>query len=501
MIRKYVAPPTIARFMLSNAKTRFLMGPYGSGKSVGCAVELMRRAYAHPPNSMGVRTSQFLIVRNTYRMLKDTTLKTWLQWFPDGEPGRLLKSDMVYEVKHPLEDGTSIEAFFLFRPFDSPDDQKNALSLELTGAWVNEFREIQLAHVVNITGRCGRYANSRSPDAWTGLVADSNHPNVGSDYYRMFEENELPPDLANDVTGRPIMEVFRQPGGLSPHAENIENLPAGYYMDMVRLAALEGKDDQWVNVHVHSMYGRINDGQPVYRGFWNERIHVSQTPLQPDPRRVIGVGYDPGIGHAAAVIGQMDKDTRWRIFGEVVLKNSLPVDMVREVMRLIREDFGIERPQMMWFCDPYAGHRGTATKDTPLAVLRSKGIRAVLSVKDIEPRIRAVRSALSGLRNGEPRLLLDPRCRLLIEGMNGGYRFRKMQTREEKYTPEPDKDSVYSHPHDALQYLLAPFELAHERDGRRRWPEYADQPDWVDMVAGDRRKGPADFNPHTIFRR
>ena len=42
----YTAPPTIARFMASGALYRGLMGPVGSGKSSGCCLELMARAFA-----------------------------------------------------------------------------------------------------------------------------------------------------------------------------------------------------------------------------------------------------------------------------------------------------------------------------------------------------------------------------------------------------------------------------------------------------------------------
>ncbi len=42
----YTPPPTGKRFMQSNAKMRVLMGPVGSGKSVTCSFEIIRRASA-----------------------------------------------------------------------------------------------------------------------------------------------------------------------------------------------------------------------------------------------------------------------------------------------------------------------------------------------------------------------------------------------------------------------------------------------------------------------
>ena len=40
----YKAPPTVAKFMRSDAFFRAIVGPVGSGKSVGCVVEVGRQA-------------------------------------------------------------------------------------------------------------------------------------------------------------------------------------------------------------------------------------------------------------------------------------------------------------------------------------------------------------------------------------------------------------------------------------------------------------------------
>ncbi|PHV09769.1 hypothetical protein, partial [Chitinimonas sp. BJB300] len=65
----------------------------------------------------------------------------------------------------------------------------------------------------------------------------------------------------------------------------------------------------------------------------------------------------------------------------------------------------------------------------------------------------AVESFLVRMVDGEPALLLDPSCKTLRKGFNGGYQLRKMQVAgEERYTEKPDKNR-FSHPHDALQYV------------------------------------------------
>ena len=54
---------------------------------------------------------------------------------------------------------------------------------------------------------------------------------------------------------------------------------------------------------------------------------------------------------------------------------------------------------------------------------------------------------------GKSGLLIDPRCKELIKGFEGGYGYRRMQVSGERYDDKPDKNR-FSHIHDALQYLM-----------------------------------------------
>jgi hypothetical protein len=61
---------------------------------------------------------------------------------------------------------------------------------------------------------------------------------------------------------------------------------------------------------------------------------------------------------------------------------------------------------------------------------------------------------LSRLIDGEPGLIVHPRCRILRKAMAGGYHYRRVQvTGEERYRDQPDKNS-YSHVAEAGQYML-----------------------------------------------
>jgi hypothetical protein len=51
----YTPPPTGKLFMECGSKMRVLMGPVGSGKSVTCSFEIVRRASMQKPDASGRR--------------------------------------------------------------------------------------------------------------------------------------------------------------------------------------------------------------------------------------------------------------------------------------------------------------------------------------------------------------------------------------------------------------------------------------------------------------
>ena len=76
--------PVVAKFLKSNSFVRGIMGPVGSGKSYACCAEIFRRAVMQKPSPRdGIRYSRFVIVRNSYPMLRTTTLKTWMELLPE----------------------------------------------------------------------------------------------------------------------------------------------------------------------------------------------------------------------------------------------------------------------------------------------------------------------------------------------------------------------------------------------------------------------------------
>ncbi len=442
---RYCPPHTVALFMESRALYRGLMGPVGSGKSSACSVELMAKALAQAPDAGGLRRSRFAIVRNTYRELKDTTLKTWLSWFPEEEAGPFAHSEMAHRLNLGLEDGTRLVCEVLFRALDRPQDVKKLLSLELTGAWVNEARELPLALVEALGDRVERFPAAREGGcSWAGVILDTNPPDTDHWWHRLAEE-ERPQGW----------DFFRQPGGLvevrgsfrpNPKAENLENLPRDFY-----LRRMAGKSARHVRVYYCGRYGFVQEGMPVYPEF-DEARHVAASVLDPVDGLPLYVGLDFGLTPAAA-LAQRLPDGRWLFLDELVTQNMGMVRFAALLADLLRTRYPGPAP-VIWG-DPAGMARAQTDERTPYDILRAGGLWArPTSTNDPLLRREAMAAALSRSVDGAPGLVLSPRCATLIRGMAGAWRYRRLQVSgQDRYEESPEK-SRFSHVCEAAQYLL-----------------------------------------------
>jgi len=331
----------------------------------------------------------------------------------------------------------------LFRALDRPQDVGKLLSLEISGAWLNEVREIPKAIYDMVQTRIGRYPRRLAygddiPPF--SLILDSNPCDDFHWYYRLAEE--LRP--SNGM-------FFRQPGGLDPEAENTENLPPDYY-DNIAI----GKDEAWIKVYVDGEYGFAIDGKPVWPMFRDSR-HIAAEPLTADTGRVI-CGMDFGLT-PAAVFMQQSSTGQWLILSELVTEDTAADEfgtLVKAHVAKHYRDNAIE-----YWGDPAGSGRSQADKNTPFRILKAEGldVRAAKvpgeKDNDFDIRVKAVSGPLLKLdMAGEPALLVSPQCKYLRRALAGGYQYRQMQVSgDERFHVEPDKN-IYSHVAEALQYAM-----------------------------------------------
>ncbi len=98
----------------------------------------MRRAREQAPSPDKVRRTRWAVVRNTYPDLKNTTVKTWRDWWGDDFGPFSRVAPFVHHMKFPLDDGTHVDCEVIFLALDDEADAKKFLSLELTGIYFNE---------------------------------------------------------------------------------------------------------------------------------------------------------------------------------------------------------------------------------------------------------------------------------------------------------------------------------------------------------------------------
>jgi hypothetical protein len=448
-------------FMKNSTFFRGIRGPVGSGKSVGCCVEVFRRALEQQKGSDGLRKSRWAIIRNTNPQLRTTTIKTWLDWFPESDWGRFHWS---VPYTHHIKKG-EIDLEVIFLALDRPEDVKKLLSLELTGIWINEAREIPKSIIDACTMRVGRFPSMRDGGpSWSGVIADTNAPEEDHWWPIMAGEvpvpDHIPREQAKMLVKPDNWSFFTQPCGMleakdeegeiqdykeNPKAENQKNILGNYYSNLIR-----GKTKSWIDVYVMNRLGHIQDGKPVYPMFAGE-VHIAKEEIPVAANTPVYVGIDFGLT-PAAVLAQKVRG-RWFVQSEIV---AIDMGIVRfaEVLRQELATRFSAASEVIIYGDPAGDFRAQTDESTPFHILRGAGLRAYPAPSNsVDLRLESVSSQLTKMVEGKPALLIDRRCPQLIKGFEGGYAYKRMEVSGERYADKPDKN-MFSHVHDAAQYLF-----------------------------------------------
>ena len=432
--KQYDATATLSKFHQSDKPIRMIRGPVGSGKSVAMVMEIMRRAQETPWGPDGIRRSRAVAVRNTLQQLKTTNLITVQEWI---RPIMTFKvSDATIQIRFTPKDGHPVECDLLLLPLDTPENVQRLLSLELTFAWVSEFRELPLPIVQAVFSRCGRYPSRSNVDSyWYGLFGETNSFSSDSDWYE-FLELEKPGNV----------DYFVQPGAFDPGAENRQHLPPRYYEDL-----MEANSKSWVDQYIHNKIGPSLSGQAVYAKSFDSEFHTV-TELIPNTGRPIVIGLDVGR-NPAAVCGQIDARGRMCVYSSIYAENvGIELFLAEHLRPHLIERF--PGTAQFWIAvDPAARARSQIGEESVQEAIKRMGFSVVLaSTNNIAPRLRSVERYLGMQVAGGAGLLIDHGWNLmLIRGFQHDYRY----TRDRKGTlgEVPEKKHPASDIADAMQYL------------------------------------------------
>jgi hypothetical protein len=461
--------PVAYDFLQDDSFVTGIMGPVGSGKSYVSCLRVMRVALQQQPSPRdGIRYSRFVIVRNSYPELKTTTIKTWTDIFPESTFGPLRWTPPItHHIKLPPRgEAAGVDCEVIFMALDQPKDVRKLLSLELTGAWVNEARELPKAVIDGLTHRVGRYPAKRDGGAsWHGIWMDTNPMDDDHWWFRLAEKEP--------VTGKYAWKFYSQPGGikevshetlpedpeandhvfaagkwwkLNPKGENHKNLPPGYYLQQ-----LAGKNLDWIRCYAEGRYTYVQEGKPVWPEY--DDMLMSSDEITPDPNLPIQVGLDFGLT-PAAVFGQRHPSGQWRVFHEIVTFDMGLERFGNELLAELQTKF--PNYEVLVWGDPAGQQRDAIYETTAFEYLRTLGLRAQpTATNDFKARREASAAPMNRMVMGKPGLLIHKSCKLVRKSLSGGYHFKRIAVGagQERFKDSPNKNE-HSHVGDAFGYLL-----------------------------------------------
>ena len=441
----YRAPATVSAMMQSDAFYRVIAGPLGSGKTTGVIWELMRRSLMQTASYDGLRYTRFALLRQTLQQLKQTVLKDISQWFSGLAHWKVSEGTIYFHFG-------DVRSEWLLLPLEEPEDRRRILSMNLTGAFLSECIEIDRDLVDDVAGRCGRYPSADDGGAtWHGIVADTNMPPEGTPWH---ETMILPPKE---------WEIFIQPGGLEPDAENLNyllqtpetmKLPLGhpdrlaqgrtYYERLAR-----SNNQNWVKRYVHAQYGPDPSGTAVFASSFRSAFHCVDN-LEPLPSGPIYIGQDFGRD-PWSIICQPDFMGRLLVIEEVKAEDIGLITHLRQNLRPVLQQPRYQNHPVVVIGDPAGIAKSQFDEVNAFDILKREGFTAVpAGTNDVDTRLRSVEEYLLQQRNAGPAILFSRKgCPHLIQGMAGHYRYSKTTLDISK--PLPDKNR-HSHVADALQY-------------------------------------------------
>lgn len=510
--------PTLWRFWNSQARTRIILGPVGSGKTVCCCTNPIAIALQQQPGPTGIRPFKLAVVRNSMPELWRTTIETWLGIYPEQYCGFMHRSTPVsHKIIIPdLGDGTSLHFEAEFFGLDRPEQIKALLSYEPTMMYFNECREIPKPIFDAAGDRIGRFPSMQKGGVmptWAGIIGDSNPPD--EDHW-LFKEYENPPEG---------WEFFLQPAGVSevekishthyrakrgeppvgevtddmvvtaksgkifavnPNAENLPNLPYDVTFDKTArglspvqlrigpkphylrkgnyyLSRIPGKKGDWIDGYYRNKFTFVVAGEPVIPEFVRDYHTMEHIDVLPDVE--LGGGYDMGSAtlNPAGVIVQRHPSGIYLVHAELSVDEKIGLRRFGEEMSALLHEPDFANCKLEEFYgDPAGGTKDGLFAETYFDHLRSYRLPVKEAPTNAPEFVReALRNPMERAIRGRPGILINrKRCPKLVKGLAGAWCYRRLNVAGgEKYATVAEKNE-FSHVCEALaHYLLGKGEV------------------------------------------
>jgi hypothetical protein len=498
--RRMVSPGPVAdAFMRSRAFICGIIGPVGSGKTMAALQKGLRVAASQlgvvDENGVTWRRARIGIIRESYPSIDSTILQSWYRIVPKHEGKfngsapythdfrKILRREGNSKIGRPID---ILDCQFEFRAIGDQSVAEACRGWEVNAVIVDEA-DLQPEELVPyLTGRVGRFSDlDASKVVDPQIILSLNMPDIENHIYRLLNDRELDLEpeekeiLEQALQGRPLIDCFIQPGGRSPDAENIHNLPNGRGYYVLQIAANKSTKG-YVARMVDNKPVPLQHGQPVNDDF---DFLEHRREIEWDRNRMLIVGLDQGL-FAAAVFCQRTNLGQLRTIAEAVNvskggKSLLKVGGTafgKLVKQVLLDRFpGIQPEMVRVVCDPAAfaaPDRQDNEHDWVLAVQKALGLK----IHRAKSNVAALRNeAIWQAQQERGGYAVDPSCKHLIKAHLGGYRYQKAEiaTGEAK-GHLAIQDTIYTHVADAEQYAALEGEgviqeLQGKGDRRGRW--------------------------------
>jgi len=473
----YNATKTASAFHNDNSFVRLLMGPVGCGKSVANLIEIFVKASQQEKGSDGVRRTRWAVIRNTYPELRDTTIKTFQEWFPERVYGSIkMNSPPTINIRV-----ADIDCEIIFLALDSPTDIKKLMSLELTGVYINELQFIPKIIFDTCLQRIDRYPAkiSGAKITWTGVIADTNPPDNEHWIYKLFEEAR--PENYRIFKYEPALLKVKTIEEGVPHAISTDGTiyitnPSADYVRCQNnknywFKLVAGYTDEQIKVSLNGEYGIFIDGRPVHPEY-NDTLHFSAKNFIYNPQVELGLGWDFGLTPAVAIC-QLTPEGQLIILDELFNdKGNLREFAESEVKPHLDKKYPGWEKNYISVHDP-AGQTGSQTDGNSCQkILKDIGIESEPAADNNNPTARrdGLKQFLGRLKGGYPAFILTMGCPRLRKALMGGYHYSRKKGADGLFYDKPNKN-IYSHIAEALEYIAMHYAKPIDRTTEKEMEE------------------------------
>lgn len=487
--------PVMDRMVASRAFIVGGMGPVGSGKTIGFSTKFQHLAAKQKGklNDAGqlIRKSRFAMIRDTYPNLDRNTIPSWNKVVPSNVGKFVMSAPRIHRFAFVLRrdghildrDAKPIDICQVeveFRAIGNQSVEDALRGLEVTAALVNEADRTHPDILTFLAGRVGRFGDL-DPELVVDpqILLDLNGCDDENWTHKILVEQKLDPEVERIIRevsgGRDLVEYCEQPpailegeeipGGwmVNPAAENVHNLPPGYYERQYAFAKMRG-NQQYIDRMLRSKFTPPRSGRSVFPEYIHE-IHSGY--FEAIPGIPLVVCADQGL-LGAALICQLVKG-QFRVLEEISAVFETEDDEI-EVIQMGGETLGTQVRELLMakyagfeladaICDPAGAAGEGAVNFKSWRQDFQKGLghkvrKARVPRNAIEPRLKAVRNRLNRAVGPQRALLVHRRCTMTTRAFRTKYFFQRIgkASGEGYYSDVPKKVQGYSDLMDALQY-------------------------------------------------